>query len=481
MLDGAVTDVIEESIGTDLDADVAAGATTIYPTDIDVFKIEGGTAQIGDPDDGPNEPITYTVDVDADGEPIGTLTVAAPLANSYTADDSTPIILTENGNLLVERYAYFFSDSQDEEQRALIPTGMYDRLPLDTRDDSTSEWVISDYNFEGQLVLQDIDAREPVVDGTFLDNDTVLGPAIASEQIVGRHILADDLLANKIAAVLLIAAQLKTAEDGQRIEIDGTGIRWYDALDALGINFPTDGSAASISAAILASDLVVNGQASFRGSANEMIPGSALTLASVLSSPTLSPTCVINYEQLALTGGAAAQAAAQDLLCLQRWSWGSHATYQATQDTTGGSVVEEYNASDGSLNRTLVPAFGAGNVIKGVCQATVAGSRKIFILYNLAGLFWGLRRYSATTLALEAEANISTDIPNASDSASAVLGLVGWQPNGAHLTSRVRRCRVGWQVAHLQRLDSGPLGDPGSLGSHVHTREQPGPLRCSSR
>jgi hypothetical protein len=171
--DGAITNVIEEFVGSHLEVDAAAGATTITPTDIDIFNIEGGEAQIGDPDDGPSEAITYTVNLDADGEPTGTLALAIPLANSYTAEADTPIILTLNGALLVERYAYFGSDTQDEDQRALVPTDFYDRLPLSSRDDASSEWAMVDYDPEGQLKIGHLDAQVPTQTGEFIEPDTL--------------------------------------------------------------------------------------------------------------------------------------------------------------------------------------------------------------------------------------------------------------------------------------------------------------------
>lgn len=175
-MQGMLTSVDEVFIGSDLDADVAAGATSVSPTDIDSFHAEGGTAIIGDLE-GVNEEITYeALTTDEDGVLVGPLTLTAPLDNAYTEDSGARIVLTEEGNVLTERRAYIQPELQDREQAVLVPTTMWDRVPLGTRDPDSGERAFADYTDGGDLMLTHLIARTPQQSGEFLDPITTPHP-----------------------------------------------------------------------------------------------------------------------------------------------------------------------------------------------------------------------------------------------------------------------------------------------------------------
>lgn len=552
-MEAPVLNVQELYVGTDLDADAAAGANTITPTDIYALDFQGGQALIGDPE-AVNELVTYNaIPTDAEGQPTATtVTLTTNLVNAYTVDAGDRIIVAQAGVPLRTRKAYLKSSQQEEPIEATIPLGLWDRLPLGTRDANTAEVVIADYDNTGQLVILSVEARPPqqsaefiipgtftqgqpsdstppassptptvrgglgslvvewdavtnldpvtyevhvstangftpdatnlieetrstlswvraLADGTLLDYTTTYyvklvakdkdGAAPASGQATGtptqvdspdihadavqaKHLLADDALFDAIRSLLIVSNTLKTAESGQRVEIDVDGVRWYDSTGLLAINFPTaSGQPAILNADLVADTIDVLNGMNLRSALNTMDPGSVLTLQSVLSDPTVGPTIGLAWDTLPLTGGDSAQAGGVGLFYASNGgSGGATASFIASQDPGLGvpsghqSVLEEYNAATGALLRTLLTADQTSQVsttrFRGAVYATVGGTRKLFVLayrsaQQMSNVGWYLYRYDAGTLALEASVGPLADVSSAQ---AAVLGLVNGNP-----------------------------------------------------
>lgn len=155
---GNITNVLEVYAGSELAADVIAGATTITVTDPVDWSTDGGVFSFVD---GTETQITYTTVDDV----TGIVTLAAGLALGHLTGD-----LVQIQPPVLERYAYVAMEDQDEAVEALVPHSLYDRVPTGLRDETVgdSELVSVGYSDEGRVVVQDVVDREPAVDGTFI-------------------------------------------------------------------------------------------------------------------------------------------------------------------------------------------------------------------------------------------------------------------------------------------------------------------------
>jgi hypothetical protein len=123
------------------------------------------------------------------------------------------------------------------------------------------------------------------------DGSTILtGSGLAANTVQAFNILAGTITADKLAAVLLLASTIETADSGARVMIDGAGIRCYAADETLLVNIPTDGiSPVYIAAQVQASSLTVPGAAEFDGTVS-LAPTSVTTLEAGVQSPNAAPT-----------------------------------------------------------------------------------------------------------------------------------------------------------------------------------------------
>lgn len=173
-MEAPIVNVQELPVGSDLDADAAAGAEQVKPTDMEAFDFQGGTGLIGDPD-GVHESITYEpIAADDAGQVIDTvLNLTAPLANAYTVDEGDKVLVTQGGVVLTVRKAYLKTALQEEPLEAVLPIEIWDRLRLGTREVEVAELAVCDYNEMGELEVQSIDARAPAQTGEFILPDTL--------------------------------------------------------------------------------------------------------------------------------------------------------------------------------------------------------------------------------------------------------------------------------------------------------------------
>ena len=183
-------------------------------------------------------------------------------------------------------------------------------------------------------------------------------PDIAVDSIVASHILAGEVTADKLAAVIVLASVFKTAESGQRVEITPGGIRLYDPTGTVLIDFPTAGNP-SVQAVLTALGLTVTGDATFRQMLH-MEAGSSIHLMSGISDPTTAPVLSPTWEQKALgTFGQDRKGLFYDAN-----GFGSQPTFLVGEDNPGitetAFAIEEYKASDGSLLRSNNHFFSQG-------------------------------------------------------------------------------------------------------------------------
>jgi hypothetical protein len=155
---GNITNVLEEYAGSELAADVIAGATTITVVDPLDYADDGGVVSFTD---GSEVNLVYTTVDDV----MGIVTLAAPLALGHANGD-----LLQIQPLVVERYAYVAMEDQDEAVEALVPHALYDRIAAGIRDETNGESELVDVgpNDSGVVVVLDVVDRAPAVDGTFI-------------------------------------------------------------------------------------------------------------------------------------------------------------------------------------------------------------------------------------------------------------------------------------------------------------------------
>ena len=121
------------------------------------------------------------------------------------------------------------------------------------------------------------------IDGDLIVDGTVLAKHLGADSVVASKIAGGTITAEKFAATLILAAKLivdrisLSKEDGLKIDLD-TGV----------IQFPSDGSAATIYADLVAFSLTIMDSLNVRG-ANNYIAG-LLTAASGITDPKTPPT-----------------------------------------------------------------------------------------------------------------------------------------------------------------------------------------------
>lgn len=157
---GTITNVTEEPIGSTLAADAAQGAGEITVADGEEFNPEGGQLQIGDEQHG------YTVDGD-------TLTLDGTLADAY--EEGEPVLVHPPG---AERWAWVREPGGEESLQVRVPHALWDRIPLGIREEAQGEEVECELTTDGVAVIADVVGRAPVVDGSFIEPNTVEPEAI---------------------------------------------------------------------------------------------------------------------------------------------------------------------------------------------------------------------------------------------------------------------------------------------------------------
>lgn len=157
---GTVIDVQEVVAGSELVSNTSIGAGTLTVVDPTDFTTDGGAILVD------TEAISYsTVD-----EVTGIVTLVGTLTAAHLAGDRVTIVPAT-----VERYAHVSLEGQEEVLEARVPHALYDRLKVGIRDSSSYEMELVELSrsAEGDLIVGDVIAREPVVDGSFIDTTTL--------------------------------------------------------------------------------------------------------------------------------------------------------------------------------------------------------------------------------------------------------------------------------------------------------------------
>lgn len=116
------------------------------------------------------------------------------------------------------------------------------------------------------------------------------------------NLTVDKLTAGTLSADVLLASTIRTAETGQRVEIDANGIRLNDGSADV-VNIPISGPA-TFTGGINATSLQSAGAT--LGGATQVDAGGSFVFSSGLADPGVSPTIAVVYDQTPLLNGPSA-------------------------------------------------------------------------------------------------------------------------------------------------------------------------------
>jgi hypothetical protein len=97
-----------------------------------------------------------------------------------------------------------------------------------------------------RVVAKDPDGSAAPSDAVEAQPVQVNSPDIAAEAVIAQHLLADEALVRKLAVEMLNVSALRTADAGQRVELDTAGLRLYEPDEAVAFNLPTDPNEAPV-------------------------------------------------------------------------------------------------------------------------------------------------------------------------------------------------------------------------------------------
>lgn len=158
---GIVEVVEERRYGSELTGDLLAGSDVIGVEDPADFSPDGGELELGG--------VEYGYSAVEDN---GDISLDAGLdADAFAGD---PVWLAP---ATVERFAHVRLDDQEEALVARVPHALYDRLPVGVREESPEpELAELGRDPDGELIVSDVLVREPQIDGSYIDPDTLPEP-----------------------------------------------------------------------------------------------------------------------------------------------------------------------------------------------------------------------------------------------------------------------------------------------------------------
>lgn len=217
-LKGLVLEVSLYPVGDQLDIDTPTGATTLQLVDVGEFLEEGGSVQIA----------TYAYDYSSVDTGLNTMELVSGLL------EDVPVGTRVNVEpLLAEKWAMVEVDDRADAILALVPHALFDRLAEGVRDPEGQESVLIGQQ-DSDWVVQDIIAAIPILDGSYLDPNTIpSSPGVdelASQVADNSQRLSDAKAAYDNLAVLTQTIVDQTASWDGRVSTSDYAPRDGDAL-----------------------------------------------------------------------------------------------------------------------------------------------------------------------------------------------------------------------------------------------------------
>ena len=206
----------------------------------------------------------------------------------------------------------------------------------------------------------------------------VNGPDVVADSILGRIVAANEITADLLSAVLVLAGSIKTASTGQRVEIDPQGIRLLGpeagGVSPVLVDLPTNpGQEARFAGEVEAAALEVLGSETHRG-ISTLAPGAAEVLSLSVPSPVTAPTLVDDWETVEHQDKAAT-------LTRAGLSWdATDSLFWEAVSTSSGERMRSYNASGSLVDNFLIPARGGLNPVYQGSYGVVRVGTRLFHL-----------------------------------------------------------------------------------------------------
>jgi len=234
----------------------------------------------------------------------------------------------------------------------------------------------------------------------------ITSPDIAVGSIVTDLLAANAITADKLAAVLILAGAIKTAEAGQRVEIDAGGVRLHASDGTPMVDIPTAaGARATFNGQILAAALDVLGSATFRG-IGTLTPGAAFVLSLSVADPVTAPTLTVDWETFEFSDSGA-NPERRGLT----WDSTSSVLWTGVRTQAGNVQARSYTTAGGLQSTIPTGNFPASWALP--VGAVRVGTR-VYVLGQRTDGQWRLATFDATTFAFLGETDVDTwvDITN---------------------------------------------------------------------
>lgn len=186
----------------------------------------------------------------------------------------------------------------------------------------------------------------------------VTGVNLAADSVTAAQIAAGSITGDLLSASVVVSGDIKTGEDGQRVQLGPEGLKAYKADNSLMVNLPTtEGEEALIDAEVISRGLTVLGGASFQG-ASEVTADASVTLMRGVSSPSATPQVAPTYDTIPIstasiaTGSKAGSLGTFDLVpsevrCIE-WKDAATDYWVIHQVRSNGTRAWFFRVSDGA-------------------------------------------------------------------------------------------------------------------------------------
>lgn len=183
------------------------------------------------------------------------------------------------------------------------------------------------------------------------------------------------ITAANIEAVLILSSLIKTADAGQRLELDNDGLRVFDSDGNALVDFPTTGDDLTLEAALRTRDIIVQGGLDLRGE-NVGAKQSSLQMQAKVANPLSTPVVTAHWPAQALVVDGFRPVGDRNGLAFHNDVW------WVAHEFFGAGFVTAYN-QDG----TLFGGLGAVMTLPtdyqprgGLCHMTISGNERIIVL-----------------------------------------------------------------------------------------------------
>lgn len=148
----------------------------------------------------------------------------------------------------------------------------------------------------GDLYIDNI-ALQKMESGALIVDGSITADKISSDFVYAGQVSADQITTGVMSADVTVSGKFKTSSTGQRVEMDGSGLKQFGPLNEVLIDLPTDPSkSAKFSGNVDALSLTVQSGFDLRGTNNQFSVGSETKLRSALVASESPPLATPSYN-----------------------------------------------------------------------------------------------------------------------------------------------------------------------------------------